>query len=89
MNLSNRNYDLMKFITTIVLPAFGTLYFTLSEIWHLPYGKEVVGTIAAVTTFFGVCLRVSNNAYNKLGYVPIEEDMGRGQEGDSPNESHH
>ena len=86
MKLTNRDYDILKFMTTVVFPALGTLYFTLSQIWNLPYGKEVVGTIAAITTFFGVCLRVSTSSYNNLGKVEFE-DRAMGQ-GDEKNESH-
>lgn len=63
MNFNNRTYDILKYITTIVLPALGTLYFALSSIWGLPYGEQIVGTITAVVTFFGVCLRISNTNY--------------------------
>ena len=33
MKLSNKAYDVLKFIAQIVLPALGTLYFALSKIW--------------------------------------------------------
>ena len=65
MKMSNETYDRLKFWVTVVLPAIGTLYFALSEIWNLPYGSQVVGTIAAVVTFLGVCLRISTYQYNK------------------------
>lgn len=65
MRMSNETYDKLKFIVTVILPAIGTLYFALSEIWHLPYGQQIVGTIAAVVTFLGVCLKISTNNYNK------------------------
>ena len=46
--MSNKVYDVLKFIAMVVLPAIGTLYFALSSIWGLPYGEEIVGTITAV-----------------------------------------
>lgn len=63
--LSNRVYDILKYICQIVLPALGTLYFAIAEIWHLGYSSEIVGTIAAVTTFLGVLLKISSNNYYK------------------------
>ena len=63
--LSNRIYDILKYIALIALPAIGTLYFTLSQVWGLPYGKEVVGTIAAVDTFLGSLLQISTAIYKK------------------------
>ena len=63
--LSNRIYDILKYIALIALPAIGTLYFTLSQIWGFPYGEEVVGTIAAVDTFLGTLLQISTAIYKK------------------------
>ena len=63
--LSNRAYDTLKWIAQIVLPALGALYFGLSSIWGLPYGEEVVGTIAVVDTFLGALLGISTAQYNK------------------------
>jgi hypothetical protein len=65
LKLSNRTYDILKWIAQILLPALGTLYFALSKIWGLPYSTEVVGTIAAVDTFLGALLGISTAAYNK------------------------
>lgn len=63
--LSNKTYDVLKFIAQIVLPALGTLYFALSSIWGLPYGEQIVGTITAVDAFLGALLGVSTVQYNK------------------------
>lgn len=64
--MDNKTYDTLKWITTIVLPATGTLYFALSGIWGFPYGEQIVGTITAIVTFLGVILGISNHNYNKL-----------------------
>lgn len=61
--MSNKTYDILKYIAQILLPAIGTLYFALAGIWGLPYGEQVVGTITAVDTFLGVVLKVSSNSY--------------------------
>ena len=65
MKLSNKVYDVLKYITQIGLPAIGTLYFALSGIWGLPYAEQVVGTITAIVTFLGVLLGISSANYNK------------------------
>ncbi len=61
--MSNKLYDVLKYIAQVVLPAMGTLYFALAGIWGFPYGEQIVGTITAVDTFLGVVLRISSNAY--------------------------
>lgn len=63
--MSNRTYDVLKFIAQIFLPALGTLYFALASIWNLPYGEQVVGTISAVDAFLGALLGISTKKYNE------------------------
>lgn len=65
MKLSNKVYDVLKWIALYLLPALGTLYFALSGIWGLPYGEQIVGTITAADTFLGVLLGISNAGYKK------------------------
>lgn len=65
MKMSNRVYDVLKWIALYLLPALGTLYFALAGIWAFPYGEEVVGTITALDTFLGVLLGISTAQYNK------------------------
>jgi len=65
--MSSKTYDRWKFIAQIVLPALGTLYFALSQIWGLPYGEQIVGTITAIDAFLGAILGISSIAYNKKG----------------------
>ena len=65
MKMSNKVYDVLKWIAMYLLPALGTLYFTLASNWGLPYGEQIVGTITAVDTFLGVILGISNVQYKK------------------------
>lgn len=65
MKLSNKLYDVLKFIAQIALPATATLYFTLAGIWGFPYAEEIVGTITAIDTCLGVLLGVSSAKYKK------------------------
>lgn len=65
MKMSDKVYDVLKWIAMYFLPAVGTLYFALAGIWSLPYGEEVVGTITAIDTFLGVLLGISTAQYNK------------------------
>lgn len=65
MKMSNKVYDILKYICQIVLPAAGTLYFALAGIWGFPYAEQVVGTITAIDTFMGAVLMISASKYNK------------------------
>jgi hypothetical protein len=63
--LSDAQYDRLKFLTQIVLPALGALYFGLAAIWGLPEAEKVVGTIVCLDTFLGVVLGLSSKQYNQ------------------------
>lgn len=65
MKLENKVYDVLKFIAQIFLPALATLYFALAQIWGLPYGEQIVGTITAIDAFIGALLGISTAQYNK------------------------
>lgn len=65
MKMSNKTYDILKFIAQIVLPAAGTLYSALAGIWGFPYGEEIVATIVAIDTALGALLGLSTMQYNK------------------------
>ncbi len=61
---SDKVYNVLKWVALILLPAIGTLYFGLSQIWGLPYGEAVVGTITLIDTFIGSILQISTTNYN-------------------------
>ena len=73
IKMSNKVYDTLKWIAQYLLPALGTLYFTLSQIWGFPYGEEAVGPITAIDTAIGIVLGISNAQYRKE-YIVIEEE---------------
>ena len=63
--MSNKFYDVLKFVAQILLPAIGTLYMALAKIWGFPYGTEIVGTITAIDAFLGAILQISTSQYKK------------------------
>lgn len=65
MVMNNKVYDVLKWVALIVLPALATLYATLSELWGLPYGVQICGTLTAIGTFLGALLQVSASKYAK------------------------
>ena len=65
MKISNKTYDVIKWIVTIVLPAIITLYSALASIWDFPYAQQIIPTLAAIEVFLGVIIGVSTHNYNK------------------------
>lgn len=64
MQLNNKVYDNLKWITLILLPAVSAAYFGLSNVLSLPAAEQVVGTIAVIITFLGAVLGLSTQSYN-------------------------
>ena len=65
MKLSDKVYDVLKWITMIVLPALATAYVGLSAIWGWPYADEIAKTVAVICTLLGALLGISTAQYNK------------------------
>lgn len=65
MKMTDKMYDVLKWVAQILLPAVATLYFAIAQIWGLPYGEEIVGTITAIDAFLGALLGISTYQYNK------------------------
>ena len=63
--MNNRTYDILKQIAQVWLPALGVLWFSISRIWGIGYGEEILATITAIDCFLGAVLGVSTMAYNK------------------------
>ena len=64
MMLSNRVYDALKWVTLILLPALGVFYLAMANTWALPYGTEIVSTLAAIDLFLAALLGISTNKFN-------------------------
>lgn len=73
MKMNDKTYDILKWIAMILLPAIATLYFTMANIWSLPYADQIVGTITGVDTFLGVILGISTSRYNNIDDDKSEE----------------
>lgn len=65
MKLSNRLYDILKGVAQIWLPAAGTAYLGLAQIWNLPSADQVIQSVVVVDTFLGVVLGLSTSKYNQ------------------------
>lgn len=65
MMLSNKAYDILKWVGLIALDAVGVFYRSISAIWGLPFGEEVLATCSAASVLIGALLGVSCANYNK------------------------
>lgn len=63
MTISNKAYDILKFIALVLLPAVASLYLGLGELWEWPETDKVVASIVLVDTFLGVLLQLNTVKY--------------------------
>lgn len=74
ISLSNTAYDALKKIVQIFLPALGTLYFSLGQIFGFPAIEQVSGSIGALALFLGTVLAGASKSYS-----PVQEIDGEFQ----------
>jgi len=65
MKLNDKLYDILKWITMIVIPAMATAYVGLAAVWAWPFADEVAKTAAVICTLLGALLGISTAEYNK------------------------
>ena len=65
MILPDKIYDVLKWITMIVIPALATAYVGLAAVWGWPYADQIAKTAAVICTLLGALLGISTAQYNK------------------------
>ena len=63
--MSNKVYDILKWISVIVIPALVILINTLGQVWNWPYVEQISITVSAIGVFIGAVIQVSSAKYNK------------------------
>lgn len=63
--MSNKTYDILKWIALVGLPALTTFYGVVGATLHIPYTQEVITIAVAFDTMLGAMLGISNANYNK------------------------
>ena len=63
--MSNKTYDVLRWVAGVVMPALTALWLTLANIWGFPYAEAIGATMAAITTFLGAILGISSIQYAK------------------------
>lgn len=63
--MSNKVYDILKWVSLVALDAIGLFYKTIATIWGLPLGDEVLATCTALSVFLGALIGISSVQYKK------------------------
>ena len=63
--MSDKTYNIMKWIVQYILPGLGVLYAIIAGAANLPYAEVVLAIVMAVDWFLGIILGISTKQYNK------------------------
>lgn len=63
--MSDKTYDIMKWIVQYILPGLGVLYAIIAGATGLPYAEVVLAVVMAMDWFLGIILGISTKQYNK------------------------
>lgn len=65
MKLNNKTYDILKWVSLVLLPSLITFIGVVMNCFNLEYTDIVLTIMVAFNTFLGTVLGVSNIQYNK------------------------
>lgn len=75
MQISNRLYDILKWVALVALPAIQAFWLTIGKVWGFPYLTEIGTTIAAIGLLIAALIGVtSNNYYNDVDEEDEDDD---------------
>ena len=63
--MSDKTYNIMKWIVQYILPGLGVLYAIIAGATGLPYAEVVLAVVMAIDWFLGIILGISTSQYNK------------------------
>lgn len=63
---NSKLYDALKWISLVALDALGIAYESLSQVWNLPFGDEVMKTCTIVSVLIGTLIGVSSHKYKNI-----------------------
>ncbi len=74
MKISNRTYDILKWIALVALPAFQVFWLTVGKVWGFPYLTEIGATIGAIGLLIATLIKVSGDNFED-GAAIGEDDV--------------
>lgn len=72
MKISNKTYDILKWVALVVIPASATLVLTVGKIWGLPYYDNIGATISAIGLFIAAIIGVSSKDFYEAEPMDVD-----------------
>ena len=65
MKLSNKVYDILKWVALVFIPALITFYGVVGNVLNIPYTDVILTIMGAFDVFLGSLLGITSAQYNK------------------------
>lgn len=65
MKISDKWYNVLRYVALIFMPALACVLATIGDIWGVDVMPKIVATITALATFLGALLQISTANYWK------------------------
>lgn len=65
MKLSDKAYDILKWVVLICIPALATAYVASAAVWGWPLAEEISKSANIICTLIGALIGISTAQYNK------------------------
>ena len=63
--MSDKKYNIIKWLATVVIPAFTTCLIAIFTAWNIPYLEPVIATLSALNVFIGAVVQKSSKNYQQ------------------------
>lgn len=87
--LSNKTYDILKWIALVGLPALTAFYGVVGATCNIPHTQEVLTIAAGFDTMLGTMLGISTASYKKnddILYIPAGDELPELQKKEDNND---
>lgn len=72
--MSNRTFNILRFVQSVLLPALATLYLAVAQIWGLPYQEQIPATLTALVAFLGAFVEYRRQAWKEAQDEEVQSD---------------
>lgn len=63
--MSDKKYNILKWMATVVIPAFITCIIAIFTAWNIPHIEPITATLSALNVFIGAVVQRSSKNYHQ------------------------
>ena len=63
MKMSNKVFDILRFLAEVAIDAVGVAYAALAGVWGLPFGEQIKTTCIILSVLLGTLIGIKRKQY--------------------------